>query len=133
IDGRACLLLSLAGDATRREVLRDQSTLELDYAIRYGEDLLDALRHLKEHGIPHRDIKPANLGTGATGKAAKHLTLFDFSLISVPGSEVDAGTAAYRDPFLHLRGQWDHHADRWSAAVTLHEMLTGERPDYGAP
>lgn len=133
INGRVCLLLSLAGDRTLREVLRDQGTLELDYAIRYGEDLLDALRHLEEHGIPHRDIKPANLGTGTTGKSAKHLTLYDFSLVSVPDTEVDAGTAAYRDPFLHLRGRWDHHADRWSAAVTLHEMVTGERPGYGAP
>lgn len=133
MSGRVCLLLSLAGDATLREVLRDQGTLELDYAIRYGEDLLDALRHLEEHRIPHRDIKPANLGTGTAGKSAKHLTLFDFSLVTVPDVEVDAGTAAYRDPFLHLRGRWDHHADRWSAAVTLHEMLTGERPSYGAP
>jgi hypothetical protein len=41
---------------------------------------------------------------------------------------VRAGTAAYRDPFLPERGAWDAAADRWSAALTLHEMLTGVRP-----
>ena len=29
-----------------------------------------------------------------------------------------------------MRGAWDFSADRWSAAVTLHEMLTGVRPSF---
>src|SRR5690606_34561847 len=67
------------------------------------------------------------------GKMAKHLTLFDFSLLGTSVSDLETGTAPYRDPFLALRGAWDLHADRWSAAVTLHEMLTGLRPRYGRP
>src|SRR5206468_10549694 len=55
------------------------------------------------------------------------------SLVSAEPNALDIGTAAYRDRFLRTRGAWDAAADRWSAAVTLHEMLTGVRPSYGGP
>ena len=91
-----------------------------------------ALEHLEEHQVLHRDIKPANLGVGSLGKLADHLTLFDFSLSRLPVSEVQVGTAVYRDPYLRVegRGAWDFAADRWSAAITLHEMLAGTRPSF---
>src|SRR4051812_35344294 len=41
------------------------------------------------------------------------------------------GTPAYRDPFVPLRGRWDEAADRFSAAITLYELLTGTRPRWG--
>lgn len=131
--GRECLLLTLAGTETLHRHLAREGTVSLDLAARYGDDLLSALQHLEEHGLLHRDVKPANLGVGAVGKGAAHLTLFDFSLARVPHSELQVGTAAYRDPFLGLRGQWDHSAERWSAAITLHEMLTGVRPSFEPP
>src|SRR5690606_21045044 len=62
------------------------------------------------------------------GKKSQSLTLFDFSLASVPVTDIGVGTAAYRDPFLPKRGRWDFAADRYSAAVVLYEMLTGQRP-----
>jgi serine/threonine protein kinase len=131
LGNHACLLLSLAGARTLHQELRDEGTISLDYAARYGEDLLSALEHLEERGVIHRDIKPANLGVGSAGKSKNHLQLFDFSLVDVSLRELSVGTSAYRDPFLPERGQWDPAADRWSAAVTLHEMLTGVRPSFG--
>jgi len=134
IDGRVCLLLSLAGDTTLYHELTRQGPISIDLAARYGEDLLDALMALEEAAIPHRDIKPANLGVGASSqKRAHHLVLFDFSLVAASHADVELGTAAYRDPFLIERKLWDAAADRWSAAVTLHEMLTGERPKFSGP
>ncbi|MCB9596964.1 MAG: protein kinase [Sandaracinaceae bacterium] len=134
IAGRTCLLLGLAGSATLRRHLDEEGTVSLDFASRYGDDLLSALEHLEDPDVQvtHRDIKPANLGVGTAGKTAHHLTLFDFSLSHSPRTEVAVGTSAYRDPFLVSRGAWDAAADRWSAAVTLHEMLTGARPGYAA-
>ncbi|WP_437602994.1 protein kinase [Sorangium sp. So ce590] len=128
IADRACLLLSFAGEQTLQRFLALEGTVSLDYASRFGEDLLSALEELEDKKIIHRDIKPANVGVGGPGKAAVHLTLFDFSLGLAPLTELGVGTAAYRDPFLRQRGAWDPAADRWSAAVTLHEMLTGVRP-----
>jgi serine/threonine protein kinase len=132
LKGRKCLLLSLAGDQTLQQKLARFGPVSLDEASRYGDDLLLGLEHLEEHQVLHRDIKPANLGVGSVNKTADHLTLFDFSLARLPISEVQVGTAVYRDPYLRAegRGGWDFAADRWSAAVTLHEMLAGTRPSF---
>jgi serine/threonine protein kinase len=66
-------------------------------------------------------------------RKANHLVLFDFSLVGAPVDDIEVGTAVYRDPFLLERKRWDSAGDRWSAAVTLHEMLTGERPHFTGP
>jgi serine/threonine protein kinase len=137
--GRQCLLLALAGSDTLQQRLKQEGLVSLDYAARFGEDLLLALEQLEEQNILHRDIKPANIGVGSVGKQAQHLMVFDFSLglnlrekdVQRHGpSQLNIGTVAYRDPYLVDRGAWDHAADRWSAAVTLHEMLTGTRPSW---
>ncbi len=145
LSGRTCLLMAKAGEQTLQRYLAREGAVSLDYASRFGEDLLLALEELEERQILHRDIKPANLGVGAVTKKAHHLTLFDFSLAlelksdqsaHIGRTQLGVGTAVYRDPFLRLRGAWDAAADRWSAAVTLHEMLTGVRPSFsvaGAP
>lgn len=129
---RTCLLLGLAGAETLQRHLTEEGPLDVDEAIRYGEDLFEALDYLATESVLHRDIKPGNLGIGARQKKARRLTLFDFSLVEVPLTDVRVGTDAYRDPFLKERGRWDHAADRWSAAITLHEALTGARPGWGA-
>ena len=131
--GRPCLLLSLAGDRTLHRLLADEGTVSLDYGQRYGVDLLDALTCLEEAEVLHKDLKPANLGVGTTRRQASGLTLFDFSLAGSAADLLGVGTAAYRDPFLPARGRWDHAADRYSAAVVLHELLTGQRPRLTAP
>ncbi|WP_163782744.1 BREX system serine/threonine kinase PglW [Myxococcus vastator] len=130
LSGRTCLLLTDAGK-TLGQLLAEEGPVSLDYAARWGEDLLLALQALEEKGVQHRDIKPSNVGVleGAS-KKARHLMLFDFSLSTVAPTEVTAGTPVYRDPFLVRRGRWDEAADRWSAALTLHEMLTGVRPRF---
>jgi serine/threonine protein kinase len=131
--GRPCLLLSLAGDRTLHRELSEKGTVSLDYAQRYGVDLLDALAYLEEEEVVHRDLKPANVGIGTARRQASSLTLFDFSLAATDPTVLGVGTAAYRDPFLPARGRWDHAADRYSAAVMLHELLTGQRPRLTAP
>lgn len=142
IDGHTTLVLSYAGPeiaVDRDEPVRGPRTLAdrighlgLELVQRFGEDLLDALRHLEEVGVGHRDIKPANLGVTELGARHElHLVLFDFSLARTPADRIDAGTTGYVDPFLKRRKRWDPAADRYAAAVVLHEMLTGQRPRYG--
>ena len=127
---RVCLLLALAGQRTLQQAIAEEGSIDLDLAFRYGDDLLSALAYLESKGVPHRDIKPANLGEGSAQKQTKHLTLFDFSLAQADATNLRAGTEVYSDPFLSRRGRWDTAADRWSAALTLHELLTGTRPTW---
>lgn len=133
LKGRRCLLLGYAGD-TLASLIAREGPPSLDYARRWGDDLLQALTVLEERGVLHRDVKPANLGVlPGEAKKARHLFLFDFSLAGADPARVELGTPAYRDPFLATRpgARWDDSSDRYSAAVTLHELLSGVLPRYG--
>jgi serine/threonine protein kinase len=131
LGGRFCLLTSYGGE-TLADLLTREGPPSLDYARRWGEDLLRALEFLEDEGVQHRDIKPANVGVlPSQSKRQRHLYLFDFSLSTLDGTHTTIGTPAYRDPFVPLRGRWDAAADRFSAAITLYELLTGTRPRWG--
>lgn len=131
---RLCLLLEDAGQ-TLADLIVQEGPPSLDYALRWGDDLLRAVQYLEEEvGVQHRDIKPSNLGIAegkSRSKRARHLRLFDFSLSTIDATRVTAGTPAYRDPFLIDRGAWDEAADRYAAAATLYELLTGTRVRWG--
>ncbi|HZL19368.1 MAG TPA: BREX system serine/threonine kinase PglW [Polyangia bacterium] len=131
LGDRTCLLMTDAGESLAALIAREGPP-SLDFARRWGEDLLRALESLEDKAVQHRDIKPANLGVlPGQSKKKRNLLLFDFSLTGAADTAITAGTPAYRDPFLPSRGRWDSAADRWSVAMTLHEMLTGARPAWG--
>jgi serine/threonine protein kinase len=134
VSGRAAILMEKAGDRTLAGRLRGDDMPSLDLMRRFGEDLLQALNHLEEQGVAHRDIKPDNIGiTPAGGSGRLRLVLFDFSLTRTPPENIQAGTRPYLDPFLAQRPQrrWDLHAERYAAAVTLHELVAGLPPTWG--
>lgn len=131
---RVGLLLQKAGDETLAQRLREEGRLHLDLLERFGEDLLQVIDWLEQKGVAHRDIKPENLGVASLGRGDRlHLVLFDFSLAKTPADNIRAGTVPYLDPFLTLRKppRWDTHAERFAAAMTLHEMATGQLPRWG--
>ena len=130
--GRVGLLMARAGRETLADRLREEGSLHLELLERFGEDLLAAVDWLEQQGVPHRDVKPENLGVAKVGSRL-HLVLFDFSLARTPAENVRAGTRPYLDPFLAARRppRWDTHAERFAAAVTLHEMAAGSLPRWG--
>lgn len=133
VSGHVALFLELAGDQTLSERIRKEGALTLDLLQRFGEELLVVVDWLEQQGIPHRDFKPENVGVGETPQKKLTLKLFDFSLSNTPADNVRAGTAGYLDPFLEERRprRWDTAAERYAAAVTLHEMATGTLPAWG--
>ena len=139
-DRAAFLLRPVFADKDRKIIetlgqrLRKDGRLHVDLLQRFGEDLLDIVNHLEDQGIPHRDIKPDNIAVGMLGRGDKlHLVLFDFSLSRTPAENLRAGTNGYLDPLLPLRKppRWDLHAERYAAAMTLHELATGVLPTWG--
>lgn len=133
--GRVGLLLENAGDQTLTKWLRDEGRLHVDYLERFGEELLAAIEWLEEQGVPHRDLKPENIAISGYGpsKGPRHLMLFDFSLSRAPAEEIRAGTPPYLEPFLVNRKppRWDPAAERFAAAMVLHEMAAGTLPVWG--
>jgi len=132
--GRRGFLGKPTGDATLRDRLVKEGPIELELLERFGGELLSALSHLESRGVPHRDLKPENIAiVGAESRKALRLVLFDFSLADASPENLRVGTPAYLDPFLEDRTprRWDTAADRYSAALVLHEMATGTLPVWG--
>ncbi|WP_431868917.1 BREX system serine/threonine kinase PglW [Nocardiopsis eucommiae] len=128
IGERTVLVLERAGQKTLSDFLGEEGALTSGELHTFGQHLFEALEHLEERAVLHRDIKPANLGVAQTRKKARALVLFDFSLSKAPLTHTSAGTRGYLDPFLGESRPYDDFAERYAAAVTLHEMATGELP-----
>ena len=134
ISGRSAILMERAGDKTLAQWIRGGEPMSLGLMRRFGDNLISALEYLEQQGVAHRDIKPDNIGIAkVAGTGAYLLVIFDFSLSRAPLENIQAGTRPYLDPFLADRRpqRWDLHAERYAAAVTLHEMLTGAPPTFG--
>ena len=133
LGARHAIELDYAGQRTLAQILREDGALLPDQLQRFGDQLLDVLSYLYSRDTFHRDIKPDNLGVRTHPKRGTSLVLFDFSLAGAPPSDVLTGTRGYRDPFLGTdrRPSYDDAAERYAAAVALHEMASRELPTWG--
>ncbi|MEP7311644.1 MAG: BREX system serine/threonine kinase PglW [Pseudomonadota bacterium] len=133
VSDRTALLLRSAGTDTLAHKLKHEGRLSLDMLQRFGEELIDAARHLEDNAVIHRDIKPENIGIDKSRTGKLKLVLFDFSLTRTAPENLTAGTPPYLDPFLQLRShrRWDPYAERFAVAITLYEMAVGQVPRWG--
>ncbi len=98
-----------------------------------GQHVTDALIAAHEVGIVHRDIKPANLMVGAFGQ----VKVGDFGISALARGEDQTKTAsltlAYASP-EELDGdrRVGAPADVFSLAATMHHLISGVRPTFGA-
>ena len=133
VAGRTALLMRSAGPKTLAQKIKEDGRLSLDLLQRFGEELIEVVNHLEDHGVAHRDLKPENIGIAPASSGKLQLVLFDFSLCRTPADNISAGTHPYLDPFLSLRKppRWDLYAERFALAVTLYEMAVGKLPVWG--
>jgi serine/threonine protein kinase len=133
IGGHTILELEYVGDRSLGAWLRAEGKLSYHDLERFGGDMFNALDQLAREDIRHRDLKPDNFGILRRKDRSRQLILFDFSLADVSERDIKAGTRGYLDPFLGTprRQVFDDHAERYAAAITLHEMASGERPVWG--
>ena len=133
IGSRTVLALDRAGEQTVGQYLRNQGRFPIGDLESLGAQLFQAAEYLESEGVWHRDIKPDNLAIRRPPKKGLRLVLFDFSLAEATTRATQAGTPPYLDPFLgtERRPEFDAAAERYSLAVTLHEMASGELPSWG--
>ncbi len=107
--------------------------LALSEALRFADQILQALEHAHAHGVVHRDVKPENVWLTEDGFAK----LGDFGLartigrIETAAEGLTVGTALYMPPEQALGRGVDQRSDLYSLGATLYELVTGHSPFAG--
>ncbi|MGV2448263.1 UNVERIFIED_CONTAM: serine/threonine protein kinase, partial [Bacillus sp. ATCC 13368] len=116
-------------------LLNSQGAFTLSQALRYTQEILDALHAAHRVGVVHRDMKPENVLISEDS----HVRVTDFGLaraasevsMSTTGSML--GTVAYMAPEIATTGHTDARTDIDSVGMMLYEMVVGHVPWDGAP
>src|ERR1700680_2284913 len=115
--------------------------LPLNDALRYAEEIADALDHAHRKGIVHRDLKPANIMVTKQGiklldfglaKFQKGITANDATLTNALTSQgTILGTLHYMSPEQLEGKEADERSDIYSFGCVLYELITGKRAFEG--
>jgi non-specific serine/threonine protein kinase len=131
--GTLFLAMRLVEGASLADVLRRESRLAPERALRLCMQLAQALEAAHEAGLLHRDVKPGNVLLTGAGDS-EHAYLCDFGLarrLAEAGMSQERaflGTAAYAAP-EQIRGEpLDERADLYALACLLYECLCGQPP-----
>ncbi len=131
-DGRWCIAMPVVEGGTLQDQLQ-AGPVAPERVARWARQALEALDHLHENHVWHRDIKPSNI---LLDNLDDTIRLADFGIAREAGSTLRLtrateriGTQAYMAPELLVEGGEPGPAtDRFSLAVTLHELVTGALP-----
>jgi serine/threonine-protein kinase len=107
--------------------------VEPSEAVRWLDDVAEALDHAHARGVVHRDVKPANLLLDGEGQV--HVVDFGIAnaglLPSLTATGTVMGTSGYISPEQASGARAGPASDRYALAVVAFELLTGRRPFQG--
>lgn len=132
------LVMEFVAGESLQSLLARQGRLSPTFAMRYLQQLADAIDYAHDQGVVHHDIKPANVLIDQFGKPY----LVDFGIanasvrITGAANKLDAvqrmGSIGYAAPEVIEGGTIGKACDLFSFGVVAYEMLTGRRPFEGA-
>ncbi len=115
---------------TLQHMLESGTPVETSEALRWIDEVLDALQYAHHLGVVHRDLKPANVLIDTRGRAR----LLDFGIAKVAGQDGltrtghAVGTLLYMAPEQVMDEPVDGRTDQYAFAVLACELLAGRRP-----
>jgi serine/threonine-protein kinase len=138
------LVMEFLQGQSLRERLHTGGPLPLKAGLQLSAQLMLALIHAHSKNIVHRDIKPDNIFLLNQSGVRLHVRVLDFGIARIyrrddaPGTSETIthagavlGTPRYMSP-EQLAGQpVDARSDLYSAALVIHEALTGQLPYVG--
>ena len=122
----------VAGDPLSRILSAGNHKLPLSDALRFAQEIAEALDYAHSQGVIHRDIKPANILINEDGRAK----IADFGVARMNQAVITHhgqifGSPAYMAPEQLSGGVTDARSDLFSLGVVLYSMITGFRPFQG--
>ncbi|MFT4704658.1 MAG: serine/threonine protein kinase [Bradymonadia bacterium] len=132
-DGRPYLVTRLAARGSLHDRVGEATSPS--QVLAWMNDALAGLDAIHGLGVLHRDIKPSNLLVDEAGR----VMIADFGIaVADDGLELTrtlelVGSQAYMAPALLQGHSASEATDRYSLAVTAHELATGTRPGPNGP
>ena len=118
------------------EIIRTRAPVSLGDALRWTDEVLDALEAAHRAGVVHRDIKPSNLFLADGGHGRPYVKLLDFGvakLNAIRGDETErhasaiVGTPDYMSPEQVRAKVISAATDLYAVGCVLFELLVRER------
>ena len=138
-DGRFFIAMEYVEGQSLAELL-STGRLSVDYALRLGSEIAEALEVAHERGIVHCNLKPSNIML----TSESHAKLMDFGLARTVAEEAGDSqeetlanltqegstleNLSYMSPEQVLGREADPRSDIFSFGVILYEMVTGVHP-----
>jgi serine/threonine protein kinase len=129
LDNQLVMIMEFVDGVTLSSRL-NQGAIPPALAVKYIDQVLDALSYAHKQNIIHRDIKPANMMLTADGT----VKLMDFGIArsasdrSLTMTGTTLGSLNYMPPEQVKGDPADNRSDLYSLGVSLYEMVTGQLP-----
>jgi len=129
LDNQLVMIMEFVDGVTLSSRLH-QGAIPPAQAVKYIDQVLDALSYAHKQNIIHRDIKPANMMLTPDGS----VKLMDFGIArsatdrSLTMTGTTLGSLNYMPPEQVKGDPADNRSDLYSLGVSLYEMVTGQLP-----
>ena len=129
LDNQLVMIMEFVDGVTLSSRLQ-QGAIPPGLAVKYIDQVLDALSYAHKQNIIHRDIKPANMMLMPDGT----VKLMDFGIArsstdrSLTMTGTTLGSLNYMPPEQVKGDPADNRSDLYSLGVSLYEMVTGQLP-----
>jgi len=133
-DGRPYLVMEELRGRSLAEILALERRLSLPRALRFVEQVAQALAAAHAAGVVHRDLKPANVFVMDAGHG-EQVKVLDFGISKVRAQDLRltrlgrvVGTPEYMSPEQGAGLEVDARSDVYALGVLLFELVTGRPP-----
>jgi serine/threonine protein kinase len=129
LDNQLVMIMEFVDGVTLSSRLH-QGAIPPALAVKYIDQVLEALSYAHKQNIIHRDIKPANMMLTPDGS----VKLMDFGIArsasdrSLTMTGTTLGSLNYMPPEQVKGDPADNRSDLYSLGVSLYEMVTGQLP-----